>query len=446
VQNIRELRDKFGVRRLIAVTVVAVVALGSVLFVGWRIYTATTTTSVTAYFNNTSGIYIGDDVKIMGVNVGKIDQIEPDGDRIKVDFHYDSSYKVPAEAKAVILSQSLISSRAIQLAPAYTGGDALTDGADIPLERTAVPVEWDDFRAQLERLSASLGPTETNKDGALGGMVDSAAEALSGKGDSINQTIKKMSDAMSTLSDGRTDLFGTIQHLQVFVSALAASDQQIVQINGHFASVTDALNGTDHDLSDALNDIDSVTADLQQFVAQNRDGLTKSLDDLAAVTGSLESSKPDIEQILHILPTALANFANIYQPAQGGMTGALAVNHFQNPLQFICGSIQAAAQKGAEESAKLCAQYLAPVLKTLQFNYPPAGINLPTGIQVRPEEIDYSEDSLRPPPGMVDTSVPGVFEPAPTKKATDTVTAGDGLAGLLGALRLPVNGPSGGGR
>ena len=96
---------------------------------------------------------------------------------------------------------------------------------------------------------------------------------------------------------------------------------------------------------------------------------------------------------------------NIYQPAQGALTGALAMNNFANPLQFICGAIQAASRLGAEQSAKLCVQYLAPIIKNRQFNFPPLGQNLFVGAQARPNEVTYSEDWLRPdyipPPGAV---------------------------------------------
>ena len=51
---------------------------------------------------------------------------------------------------------------------------------------------------------------------------------------------------------------------------------------------------------------------------------------------------------------------------------------------------------GAEQSAKLCVQYLAPIIKNRQFNFPPLGQNLFVGAQARPNEITYSEDWLRP--------------------------------------------------
>ena len=102
-------------------------------------------------------------------------------------------------------------------------------------------------------------------------------------------------------------------------------------------------------------------------------------------------------------PNAFQNFLNIYQPAQGTLTGALAINNFANPISFLCGAVQAASRLGAEQSAKLCVQYLAPIIKNRQYNFLPLGENLFVGAQARPNEVTYSEDWMRPdyipPPG-----------------------------------------------
>ena len=79
-------------------------------------------TNVVAYFDNSNGIFVGDDVRILGVPVGKIDKIEPQPERVKITFWFDDKYKVPADVNAVILSPTLVTARAIQLTPAYTGG------------------------------------------------------------------------------------------------------------------------------------------------------------------------------------------------------------------------------------------------------------------------------------------------------------------------------------
>ncbi|MFF3574090.1 MCE family protein [Nocardia jiangxiensis] len=414
--------------KVVLVGVTAVVLAG-IAGIGWHFCNRETTESATAYFENTNGLFVGDRVKILGVDIGTIDAIDPDGNRMRVKFHYNARYKIPAQAKAVILSQSLISARAIQLTPAYTGGPQLADGGQIPLERTAVPIEWDDLRKQLQSLADSINPTQQNKAGALGDFVNSAANALSGKGDQINDTLNKLSNAMTTLSDGRDDLFATVRNLQAFMTALSASDSQIVRLNQNVASVSSALDGTDQELATALQSVDAMSSRLEQFVKDNRDPAAKSVADLAAVTKSLNDIRPNIEQLLHVAPTAIQNFYNIYNPAQGSFTGALAVTQLDNPVQFICGAIQSASHLGAADAAKLCVSQLAPVLRLLQMNYPPVGVNPVSGLSVRPEQIDYSEQWLR---GR-----------APAPATTQPVNAAGGLAGLLG---IPNPASTGGGR
>ncbi|GGL15318.1 MCE family protein [Nocardia jinanensis] len=398
-----------------AVLLVVVVSVLGVL--GRRVYSSVAHTTVTAYFANTNGLYEGDDVLLLGMPIGAIDSIEPLGDQVRVSLHYDASVEIPRDAKAVILSPSLVSSRAVQFTPAYTGGPVMSDGDRIDITRTAVPVEWDDFRGELQRLAESLEPTRDDPSGPLGSFVDSAANALNGKGDRINTTLTKLSEAMTTISDGRADLFSVLRDLQAFVSALASSEQQIVQFNGRLASVGQVLTNSDNELSAALTDVDAVAADLQRFVAANRDRLKHTVDGLTTVTTSLNESRPVLEQLLHVAPTAFGNFYNIYQPAQGALTGVLAVSQMQNPVQFICGAIQAASQLGAAESAKLCVQYLAPVLNSIQFNYPPVGVNPVTGVQAREDQVDYSEPFLDP-----QSAAPTPGTPVP---------AGSGLAGLM---------------
>ena len=89
---------------------------------------------------------------------------------------------------------------------------------------------------------------------------------------------------------------------------------------------------------------------------------------------------------------------NIYQPAQSAVTGILAPVNFANTVQFICSAIQAASRENFEQSSKLCVQYLAPIIKNRQYNYPPLGFNPFVGASARPNEITYSEDRLRSAP------------------------------------------------
>jgi phospholipid/cholesterol/gamma-HCH transport system substrate-binding protein len=89
--------------------------------------------------------------------------------------------------------------------------------------------------------------------------------------------------------------------------------------------------------------------------------------------------------------------------------GIPVINNFANPIQFVCSSIQAGSRLGYQESAEMCAQYLAPILDAIKFNFPPFGVNQFSSAMTLPKQIAYSEPRLQPPPGYKDTTVPGIW-------------------------------------
>ncbi|MCX2931675.1 MCE family protein [Mycobacterium sp. CVI_P3] len=404
---------------------------------------------VTAYFDSSTGIYPGDEVRILGVPVGEIDTIEPQPQRAKITFWVDDSYRVPADVKAVIIAPSLVSSRAIALTPAYTAGPVLQTGAVITRDRTMVPVEWDNLRAQLEKLTQTLQPTEPGGVSTLGAFVNTVADNLRGRGTDIHDMVVKLSQALSILGDQSDDVFGTVKNLAVLVSALHDSAGLMSELNRNLAAVTALLSDDPDEVSRAVSDLNTAITDVRGFVAENRDGLGTTSDKLAELASTLGASIDDIKQALHLLPTTLSNYVNIYQPAQGAITGVLAGTNFSNPINFICGAIQAASRLNAEQSAKLCVQYLAPIVKNRQYNYLlPLGFNFFAGAQARPNEVTFSEDWLRP--DYVPPAPPAQGPPPPADAAPATPDQGpplpstvptDPAAGLPGIMVPPEGTP-----
>lgn len=392
-------------RIALATALVAILAVAlSVVGTSW--WDRVNTTSYVAYFANANGLYTGDEIRILGVAVGTIDKIEPQPQNIKVTFSVEAQYPVPADVRAAVLSPSLVSARAIQLVPAYGGGPRLAAGGSIPQERTAVPVEWDDFRAQLQKLTESLQPTTPGGPNAVGEFINSAADNLRGQGPTARDTVIKLSQAMSVLGDHSTDIFSTVRNLQLLVSALSSSSDLLAEFNRNMADVTTALSNTPNEIADATKGLDGAVTDLRGFIAENRQSLGTTIDRFDTITTALNQRRGDVKQILHIAPSVFQNFLNIYQPAQAAVTGIMALGNFANTVEFICGAVQAASKLNYEQSAKLCVQYLAPIVKNRQYNFLPIGGNPFVGAVARPNEITYSEDRLRPdavpPPAPVD--------------------------------------------
>ncbi|MFR9767659.1 MCE family protein [Nocardia sp. SC052] len=413
-----------------ALVLAGVVVAALVVAVAWNGITRIGTTKVTAYFTSTSGLYAGDDVRVLGVKVGRIDAIEPGADRVKVSMTLNRGVDVPADPKAVIISPSLVSARFIQIAPAYVGGPKLKDNGVIPIEHTAVPVEWDDIKAELSKLATALGPVGDDKQGSFGRFVDTAANNLDGNGQRFRDTLRELSATLNTLSDGRTDLFGTVRNLQKFVDVLSASNEQIVQFEGRLASVSSVLAGVSSDLGAGLDNLDAAIVDVRRFIAGSGAELTEGVQRLADATQVLVDKRPELERVLHSGPTALVNFYQIYKPAQGTLTGAIALNNPADPLGFLCGSVRALETNDSDRSADLCAQYLAPVINSLSMNYVPIMTNPASGVTAFPDQLVYSDPSLA---GRVASQNPAQPQPAP-------VSIPDGLAGLA------IPGLTGGGR
>jgi phospholipid/cholesterol/gamma-HCH transport system substrate-binding protein len=403
----------------------------------------TARTVVVAYFDNSNGVFAGDDVRIRGVPVGKVLKIEPQPLRSKISFWFARKYKVPVNAKAAILSPQLVTGRAIQLTPPYTAGPTMGDGAVIPQDRTAVPVEWDDLRAQLQRLTQLLKPTQPGGVSTLGAVVNTAADNLRGQGATIRDTIIKLSQAVSALGDHSNDIFTTLRNLSTLVTALHDSADLLEQLNRNLAAVSSLLADDPAKVARAAEDLNAVVADVGSFATENREVIGTTSDKLTSISRLLVDSLEDIKQTLHISPTVLQNFNNIFEPANGSLTGALAVANFANPVAFLCGAIQAASRLGGDQAAKLCAQYMAPIIKNRQYNFPPIGENLFVGAQARPNEVTYSEEWMRPdyvPPADAPPAPnPPAVQPIPGAPGATTV-ATDPAAGLRGMMLPPGGG------
>jgi phospholipid/cholesterol/gamma-HCH transport system substrate-binding protein len=302
------------------------------------------------------------------------------------------------------------------------------DGAVIPSDRTAVPVEWDEVKTQLMRLATELGPKPGTQgavtDTSIGRFIDSAANAMDGNGDKLRSALAELSGVARIFAEGSGNIVDIIKNLQIFVSALRDSKQQIVMFGNRLASLTSVVNNSRSDLDAALSDLSVAIGEVQRFVAGSREQTSEQVRSLAAVTQNLVDSRMPLENVLHVAPNAIANYLNIYYPPSGGVTGAFSFVNLANPVWFVCGMIGGIANTTAPETAKLCEQYLGPALKLLNFNNLPLPINPYLRPTPKPESLIYTDpklapggagpgDPLEPPPAVSAYTGAGDVAPPP---------------------------------
>ena len=317
----------------VGVTVVVVALVVAVVGIVWP---GSPQHRLTAYFTSTVGLYPGADVRILGIRVGKVDKITPVGRSVRVEMTYDAKRKVPADVQAVIVNQSLVADRYVQLAPVYRGGAVLADKATLPLTRTVTPVEIDDITGSLNNLNKALGPDGANANGSLSRLLQVGSDTLNGQGDDIRATVSGSAKALSTLSENRKDITANIENLRVITQALAANDRQVRDFNGHLSQVSVQLAGEKEELGAALRALGPTLRNLARFVRGNRSQLAANVRQLAQITSVLVKQRDKLGEFLSTAPVGLSNLSHAYDPISGTLTTRTDLRQFDNLAMWVC--------------------------------------------------------------------------------------------------------------
>ncbi|NKQ51673.1 MCE family protein [Amycolatopsis sp. K13G38] len=359
------MKTKLSYRLLAALVVLALAGGGAYLF-----FAPAAQKNATAYFDTAAGIHPGDDVRVLGVRVGKVDDVTPDGTQVKVSFHYDATRTLPADAGVALVAPNLVGGRYLQLAPVYRGGPVLADGAEIPKQRTVEPASWDQVSAELTQLSDALGPNGANRQGALSRVLQAGAANLGGNGADFSQLLHQLSGASATLAGGSGDLFATIRNLNDFTTALNASQQQTRTFATQLASLSTLANDNRAQLASALSSADRALTTITDFVAKHKAELGDTVGALTDVAGTLARSRDDLANVLHAAPQTLANLYNIYEPSTGSASTRFVVPYTSSLSSLVCQAIYSVGG-----TIDTCRSALQPLLGPLSTPYPPVGVS-----------------------------------------------------------------------
>jgi virulence factor Mce-like protein len=313
---------------------------------------------LTAYFGQAVGVYSGSDLRILGVKVGKIDSVRPEGRQVRVTMSLDHGVAVPAGAVAVAVAPSVVADRYIQLSPAYTDGPRLANHAVIPVTRTATPVELDQLYDSISRLSKALGPNGANRKGALSNLLDTGAANLGGNGKELGDMIDDFGQATKTLSGSSDDLFATLRNLQKFTTMLKANDGQVRLAEQQLSQVNGFLSDDRQNLGAALQQLATALGAVQRFIRDNRARLKSNVTKLASITQTLVDQRASLAEALDSAPLAADNVLNAYDPVHQTLDGRGDLNELSmgEPLTTTAAS-QAGRLCSVTGAQSLCRKY-----------------------------------------------------------------------------------------
>ncbi len=304
-----------------AVVAAALIAGGGLLYRAIR-----PAKQVTAYFSETIGVYPGSTVRVLGVPVGTVTSVTPDGPKVKVVMTLNPGVQIPADAGAVVISPSVVADRYIQLTPPYTGGPQLADGAVIPVARTAVPVEVDQVYSSLAKLADAL--SGANKNGALSQAIKTGAANLAGNGGYLRAMITEFSGLSKALGGSAGNLFASIGYLQQFTTMLKDNNGQVKLAERQLAEVSAFLAGDRQDLSAAISDLAVALSQVKSFIGSNRGLIDANVRKLAAITSILSRERASLAEALDVAPLAADNLVNAYDAARHTLDGRGDLNEF----------------------------------------------------------------------------------------------------------------------
>ncbi|WP_100525654.1 MCE family protein [Mycobacteroides abscessus] len=306
-----------------AIAVIATVAAVAAAIVGTGIYYVKSQLdhiTLTAQFDNASGLYESNVVAVLGMPVGKITKITPQSGYVDVEFTVDKDVKVPVDVQAVTLSTSILTDRQVELTPPYRGGPTLQDGDTIGLDKTKTPVEFDRVLGMLDKLSVSL-KGDGNGQGPVSDIINAAAGVADGNGDKIKSGLDELSKALRLSSEGgvttREQMTTIIKNVSSLFDAAAANDGKLREFSTTIHQLSNIID--DEALGTGttgrqLNDLVTQAGDL---LDANRDHIKQSILNGNTTLRTVVDKQRELAETIDVAPLAVENLYNTVDQDNG---------------------------------------------------------------------------------------------------------------------------------
>lgn len=294
-------------KRPAVLTVTGVLVVGLLAWGVIAVVRGPDTYRVSANFAAAPGVYEGNAVKVLGVRVGTIADVEPDESGVRIDMDIAEDTTLPADVKAYLLAPNVVNDRYIELDPGYTDGATLQPDGTIPTDRTVLPQSVDQILASVDSLADQLGPDGANEDGSLNRLLESVAEQLGGDGASINTAVANLGEVMSALDGDTDDVTKALRSLGELTHAAAGVSDKYEEFAGDLATVSSTLADDRDAIAGVLRNLGNVLDELNTFVHDNKEQLSGTLGSLSKVADAVGDKQQELSEVMRFLPLAVQN-------------------------------------------------------------------------------------------------------------------------------------------
>lgn len=291
--------------RVLAVLALAVAALVALAWILVGARGGDDRVRVIADFTSADGVYAGSQVRIVGVEVGIVEKVEPIGPVARVHLSLDPGTQLPEDVGAVVMNPAVIADRFVELTPAHQGGPTFPDGGVIPVERTRAPLDFDEFVSSLDTLSAAFAP---GADEVAQGL-DRGAAALDGRGDSLSRAIRNLGTVSAVGGDRAQDLDAIVGELAELMDAAGGRDETLRELVLGLDDLGRQIREDDIDVAAPVDDLRVILDELDAIVAERGEDITAATDATRGVTELYAAHRTDFAEFLDLYPVMMDNLA-----------------------------------------------------------------------------------------------------------------------------------------
>lgn len=256
---------------------------------------------LTAHFDRAVGLYPGSAVRVIGIDVGRVTEVEPEGDRVAVTLEIDQDQRIPADATATIVPLSLLGERYVQIGPAYTEGPSLGRGDEI--RGTRVPAEFDELLRGLQDLTGAIDPDRASD------LVTEMATLLEGQGEEIASLLEEGAGAAEIVADKSDEIGEIVESLAGLSDALRDRTGSVEELLRNYNLLAEVLVANRDDLDATITQLDRAVVALAGLLERHGEDLPADVEVLAQVGSTLDVNVDRLQD-------TLADTVRLFEAAQ----------------------------------------------------------------------------------------------------------------------------------
>lgn len=265
------------------------------------------TNTYTAEFTDATGLHAGDDVRIAGVKVGRVEGLELVNNKAVVEFIVEEDQPIFENTRGVIRYQNLIGQRYLALRPGQGKAKPIEDGGVIPTNRTEPSLDLTALLGGFEPLFDLLEPEEINR---LSGNIISV---LQGEGPALQDLLEQTASLTTNLAERDEVIGDVITNLTEVTDHLASRTDDFENLISRSKVLVGGLSKNTDKILDTVQTLDRTATTMTGLVGDIRPALKRDISKFNQVADLYLDEGESVEDTLQGLPGFLGSFARITQ-------------------------------------------------------------------------------------------------------------------------------------